>query len=112
MNRKQAIELTQKIRDIRANRIQRDDGELSFHTLLRLSEMDYPKRRDIMERLVREGYAPSVGAIERMLNVKEVTRNMQVGSYCPSAGMSDDILDQGPQYIGMSHELLDQMPEP
>ena len=91
MNRQEAIKLALKIHDIRAKRIQKDDGQLSYHTLLRLKEMDVPKRYDMMERLVREGYAESVEAIEKLLNSKAVCGPVGGNAYCPSHKMSDEL---------------------
>lgn len=98
MNRQQAIELARKIHDIRAKRIQNDDGQLSYHTLLRLKEMELPKRYNMMERLVREGYAPDVKTIERLLNSKAVSGSTGGNAYCPGHTMSDKITDPGTHY--------------
>ena len=98
MNRQEAIKLARKIHDIRSKRVQNDEGQLSYHTLLRLKEMDLSKRYDMMERLVREGYAESVEAIEKLLNSKAVSGSIYGNAYCPSAGKSDDKLDPGTHY--------------
>ena len=98
MNRKQAIELAQKIHDIRSKRVQSADGKLSYYTLLRLKEMDVLKRYDMMERLVREGYAESVEAIEKLLNSKAVSGPVGGNAYCPGHKMSDKIIDPGTHY--------------
>lgn len=98
MNRQEAIKLARKIHDIRAKRIQKDDGQLSYHALLRLKEMDLPKRYDMMERLVREGYAESVEAIEKLLNSKAVSGSTGGNAYCQGHKMSDKITDPGTHY--------------
>lgn len=98
MNRQEAIKLARKIHDIRAKRVQGADGKLTYHTLLRLKEMDPPKRQDMMERLVREGFAESVEAIKKMMNSKAVMDGVFGTAYCPSAGMSDKKLDPGTHY--------------
>ena len=91
MNRQEAIELAHKIHDIRSKRIKGDDGQLSYHALLRLKEMDQPKRQDMMERLVREGFAESVEAIEKLLNSKAVSGSVGGSAYCPAHKMSDEL---------------------
>lgn len=91
MNRQEAIELAHKIQDIRSKRIKGDDGQLSYHTLLRLKEMDVLKRLDMMERLVREGYAESVESIEKMLNSKAVSGPVGGSAYCQAHKMSDEL---------------------
>ena len=91
MNRQEAIELANKIQDIRSKRIKGDDGQLYYHTLLRLKEMDVLKRIDMMERLVREGYAESVEAIEKLLNSKAVSGLVGGSAYCPAHKMSDEL---------------------
>ena len=91
MNRQEAIELAHKIQDIRSKRIKGDDWQLSYHTLLRLKEMDVLKRLDMMERLVREGYAESVEAIEKLLNSKAVSGSVGGSAYCPAHKMSDEL---------------------
>ena len=91
MNRQEAIELAHKIQDIRSKRIKGDDGKLSYHTLLRLKEMDVLKRLDMMDRLVREGYAESVEAIEKLLNSKAVNGHVGGNAYCPAHKMSDEL---------------------
>lgn len=98
MNRRQAIELAQKIHDLRAKRVQSADGKLSYYTLLRLKEMDLPKRYDMMERLVREGYAPDVETIEKMLASKAVSGSTGGNAYCSGHKMSDKITDPGTHY--------------
>ena len=98
MNRQEAIKLAQKIHDLRAKRVQASDGQLSYHTLLRLKEIEPLKRRDMMERLVREGYADSVEAIEKLLNSKAVSGSTGGNAYCPSHKMSDKITDPGTHY--------------
>jgi len=91
MNRQEAIKLARKIHDIRAKRVQGADGKLTYHTLLRLKEMDPPKRQDMMERLVREGFAESVEAIQKLLNSKAVSGPVGGGAYCPAHKMSDEL---------------------
>ena len=91
MNRQEAIKLARKIHDIRAKRVQGADGNLTYHTLLRLKEMDVLKRLDMMERLVREGYAESVEAIEKLLNSKAVSGSVGGSAYCPAHKMSDEL---------------------
>ena len=98
MNRQEAIKLARKIHDLRAKRVQNDDGQLSYHTLLRLKEMDPTKRYTMMERLVREGYAPDVKTIEKMLASKAVTGSNGGNAYCPGHKMSDKITDPGTHY--------------
>ena len=98
MNRQEAIELAHKIHDIRSKRIKGDDGQLSYHALLRLKEMDRPKRQDMMERLVREGFAESVETIEKLLNSKAVSGSTSGNAYCPGHNMSDQITDIGTHY--------------
>ena len=98
MNRQEAIKLARKIHEIRAKRVQGADGNLTYHTLLRLKEMDQPKRQDMMERLVREGFAESVEAIEKLLNSKAVSGSTSGNTYCPGHKMSDQITDPGTHY--------------
>ena len=98
MNRQEAIKLAQKIHNLRAKRVQASDGQLSYHALLRLKEMDLPKRYDMMKRLVREGYADSIESIEKLLNSKAVTGSTGGNAYCPSHKMSDKITDPGTHY--------------
>jgi len=91
MNRQEAIELAHKIQAIRSKRIKGKHGKLSFHTLLRLKEMNESKRNDMMERLVRKGYAESVAAIEKQLNSKAVSDSVGGNAYCPAHKMSDKL---------------------
>ena len=106
MNRREAIALAQKIRDIREHKFR--NQKISFQTLLRLSEMDAFKRQCVMERLVEEGYARSVSDIERMLRSRDVCRFV-TPSYTPteSVGMSDDRLDAGIQNVSINRLLCD-----
>ena len=98
MNRQEAIKLAQKIRDIRAKRIQGTDKRLTLPVLLRLMDMDLPKRTAAIQKLVREGYASSEEEIEKALRSKAVMGSVHGGAYCPSAGKSDDKLDPGTHY--------------
>ena len=107
MNRQQAIELARKIKDIRKKRLFGGSKELSLQTLLKLREMGWPRRQMLMERLVKEGYADSIEAIERMLKGKKVCLSVGTsGSATESKGMSDDILDAGVQYLDINKEIL------
>ena len=98
MNRQEAIKLAQKIRDIRAKRIQGTDKRLTLPVLLRLMDMDLTKRTAAIQKLVREGYASSEEEIEKALRSKAVMSSCYGSAYCPSAGMSDKKLDPGTHY--------------
>ena len=107
MNRQQAIELANKIKEIRKKKNLGDGDELSYAILLRLKDMGWGRRQMAMKRLVMEGYADSVETIERMLKSKKVSMNVDVGdSPTESTGMSDDVLDAGIQYLGINQDLL------
>lgn len=107
MNRQQAIELARKIDDIRKRKRLGGKKELSYTTLLRLAEMDKWQRDLVIERLVREGYAKSVEDIKRLLMSKRVSLSVgEGGNAVESAGMSDDILDAGIQYLGINQDLI------
>lgn len=107
MNRQQAIELARKIDDIRKRKRLGGKKELSYTTLLRLAEMDKWQRDLVIERLVREGYAKSVEEIKHLLMSKRVSLSVtEGGNAVESAGMSDDILDAGIQYLGINQDLI------
>lgn len=101
-NKQQAIDLANKIKEIRKDKFK--NKEINIPVLLRLKEMPYYQRQVAMQRLVSEGYANDVGEIEKMLRKKEVVR-----SVTPSAapaddkGMSDDIKDNGIQYLHINN---------
>lgn len=98
MNRQEAINLARKIHDLRAKRVQDADGKLSYHTLLRLKEMNVPKRYEMMERLVREGFAPDVKTIEKLMWSKAVVGVSYGSAHCPGHKMSDKITDPKTHY--------------
>ena len=104
-NRQEAIDLANKIKEIRKDKFK--NKEINIPVLLRLKEMPYYQRQAAMQRLVSEGYAENVGEIEKMLRKKEVVR-----SVTPSAapvddkGMSDNRKDNSIQYIHINNDLI------
>ena len=105
MNRQQAIELAQKIKEIRQQKLK--NKTLSFRTMLRLTELPIYEREATMVRLVEEGYADSVDDIRQMLKDKRLCLGMGYDSPTESTGMSDEVLDAGAHYLDINKELID-----
>lgn len=104
MNRKEAIALAQKIKEIRKKKLNKKN--ISFATLLRLREMGYYERERVMEKLVNDGYADNTDEIKRMLNDRRLCLDTGYAMPTESTGMSDNVLDAGIQYIGINSDLL------
>lgn len=104
-NRQQAIDLANKIKELRKERFK--NKEINIPVLLRLQDLPPYERENAMERLVQEGYAGNVKEIERMLKSKEVVLSPTGGSVpTESVGMSDDKLDAGIQYLHINLDLF------